>query len=280
MLKPDLSQWVGKTQTQAGRVGLEIAQMLHAVLAEGESVAPGKGDQLDPLWHWSAFTPKVTMDRITSDGHPQRGDFLPPVRLPRRMWAGGEVTFHAPMHVEQDLTQVSTVTGVDEKSDSMVFVTVAHEVFAGETLAVSEVQNIVYLHIPDEFVPPKPRPVPTNPVFSDRVPMSEALLFRYSAATFNAHRIHYDLAYAQEVEKYPGLVVHGPLQATLLLGAAVRHAKCAPARFTYRGVYPLFHTDDLHLIGFDATDDGMTLCTGIPGAHQGQHASVTWRSEE
>lgn len=160
------------------------------------------------------------MDQITSDGHPQRGDFLPPVHLPRRMWAGGEVTFHAPLLIEQPLTQVSTITSVDEKSGAMVFVTLVHQVFADDRLALSEAQNIVYLEILDQFIAPKPRPVPDAPVFSTRIDMSEALLFRYSAATFNAHRIHYDLAYAREVEKYPGLVIHGPLQATLLMQAS------------------------------------------------------------
>ena len=279
MLKPDLSQWVGKTQTQTGRVGAEIAQMLHATIGAPDSAAPVAGDTLPSLWHWAAFTPKAPMDKITQDGHPQRGDFLPPVHLPRRMWAGGEVTFHEPMLVEEPLTQVSTITGVEEKSDTMVFVTLTHEVYAKDRLALSEIQNIVYLEIPDSFAPPRARPVPDAPVFADRVTMSEALLFRYSAATFNAHRIHYDLAYAREVEKYPGLVVHGPLQATVLLQAAERHSGRAPAQFSYRGVHPLFHDDDLHVMGFEATDHGMKLCTGIPGGHQGQLASVTWRDD-
>lgn len=279
MLKPDLSRWVGKTQTRTGRVGVEIAQMLHATIGAPDTPAPVAGAPLGTLWHWAAFTEKAPMHRITSDGHPQRGDFLPPVHLPRRMWAGGEVTFHAAMQVEQALTQISTITAVDEKSDTMVFVTLTHDVYADDRLALSEVQNIVYLEIPDCYAPPRTRPVPDAPVFANRIDITEAMLFRYSAATFNAHRIHYDLAYAREVEKYPALVVHGPLQATLLLQAAERHSGRVPARFTYRGVHPLFHDDDLHVIGFDATDHGMSLCTGIPEGHQGQIASVTWRND-
>jgi len=277
MLKTDLSRWVGKSQSQQGRLGGEIAQMLHAVLGQPEAKAPAKGDQMPALWHWAAFTPKMTMEKITQDGHPTRGDFLPPVMLARRMWAGGEVTFHAPLHVEQDLRQVSSITSIDEKSDAMVFVTVAHKTYVGDTLAVSEIQNIVYLEIPDTFRPPKPRPVPTQTDFAVHTPMGEVRLFRYSAATFNAHRIHYDLAYAQQTEKYPGLVVHGPLQATLLLQPAIAHTGRDPASFSYRGVHPLFHTDDVHVFGHDSSDDGMSLCTGVPGGHQGQQATVTWR---
>jgi 3-methylfumaryl-CoA hydratase len=279
MLQTDLSQWVGKTQSQNGRLGGEIAQMLHAVLGQPEATAPANGDAMPALWHWAAFTPKMTMDKITQDGHPQRGDFLPPVKLARRMWAGGDVTFHAPLYVEENLRQVSTITSIDEKSETMVFVTVSHETYVGDTLAVSEIQNIVYLEIPDTFTPPKARPVPAQTDFAVQTPMNEVRLFRYSAATYNAHRIHYDLAYAQQVEKYPGLVVHGPLQATLLLQAAIDHTGRAPASFSYRGVHPLFHTDDLHVFGYDASDEGMSLCTGVPGGHQGQQATVTWRGE-
>lgn len=252
--------------------------MLHATVADDASSLPRSGDVMLPLWHWCAFTPKAPMNQLSEDGHPARGDFLPPIDLPRRMWAGGVAQFHRPLHVQAALRQISTIRAVEEKSGAMTFVTVDHEVFEGDALAVTETQNIVYLRIPDHFTPPKKRPVPENPVFTDAVPISEALLFRYSAATFNAHRIHYDLSYARSVEKYPGLVVHGPLQATLLLAAAMRHAGRMPARFDYRGIHPIFHDDDLRLYGHEESTDGMALCTGVPGSHQGMQAQVTWEN--
>lgn len=280
MLKPDLSQWIGKTRTQTGRIGEELAHMLHATLSPEDAATPEMGDALPSLWHWTAFNPKAPMARLAEDGHPERGDFLPPVNLPRRMWAGGSVAFHRPIRMGAPLTQTSTITAVEEKSEAMTFVTLDHEVREDGALAVAETQNIVYLQIPERFSPPNPRPTPDAPAFDVAAPVSEALLFRYSAVTFNAHRIHYDLTYAQEVEKYPGLVVHGPLQATLLLAAAKAYAGREPARFDYRGVHPMFHDDDLHLYGFDETDTGMSLCTGAPGRHQGMSAAVTWRTSE
>lgn len=272
------SKWLGKTQTLEGRLGEEIAQVLHATVADDATPFPRRGDAMPPLWHWCAFTPKAPMNRLAEDGHPARGDFLPPVDLPRRMWAGGSVQFHRPLHVEAALRQVSTIKAVEEKSADMTFVTVDHEVFEGDEPSVTETQHIVYLQIPENFTPPKKRAVPESPVFEKAVPVSEALLFRYSAATFNAHRIHYDLAYAQAVEKYPGLVVHGPLQATLLLAAAIEHARRRPASFAYRGIHPMFHDHDLHLYGFEESEDGLALCTGVPGGHQGMQANVTWEN--
>lgn len=280
MAQADLSEWIGKTRTQHGRLGEEVAQMLHATLSgagsSDGSALPKSGEVMPPLWHWCAFTPKVPMAALAEDGHPARGDFLPPVDLPRRMWAGGTVCFHHPLHVQAALVQVSTISAVEQKSESMTFVTVEHEIHEGDRQAITETQRIVYLEIPERFIPPTPRPVLEAPDFEVRVPMSEALLFRYSAATFNAHRIHYDLNYAQAVEKYPGLVVHGPLQATLLLAAAIDHAGRGPARFNYRGVHPMFHDDDLHLFGKADGEESMALCTGVPGGHQGMQATVEW----
>ncbi|WP_373635774.1 MaoC family dehydratase N-terminal domain-containing protein [Yoonia sp. SS1-5] len=276
MLKTDITRWIGKQQSHDGRLGDDIAAMLHTTLRDDELPSPRTGDVVPPLWHWAAFTQKLPMSQIADDGHPHRGDFLPPVALPRRMWAGGRVDFHAPLHIGTALRQTSTIRDVVEKSDTMVFVTVHHEIHQDSQLCLSEDHNIVYLEIPDRFSPPAPRPVPASADFVHAAPLSALRLFRYSAATFNGHRIHYDLDYAREVEKYPGLVVHGPLQATLMLQAAMSHAGRSPATFTYRGVHPIFHTDDLHIFGQE-TATGMTVCTGIPEAHQGMQATVTWK---
>lgn len=284
MLKTDLSAWIGETQTTEGRLGEDVAAMLHATLADSDAPPPARGAVAPPLWHWAAFTPKAPMARLSDDGHPERGGFLPPINLPRRMWAGGEVRFVKPIRVAAPLRQISTITAVEEKSPAMTFVTLEHAVHEEEedAPAITETQNIVYLQIPERFTPPKPRAVPAaaDRVFSRPAPITAAHLFRYSAATFNAHRIHYDIDYAKTVEKYPGLVVHGPLQATLLLAAAVAHTGRTPARFAYRGVHPVFLGDDLHLNGFDESAGTMALCTGVAETHQGLSATVTWRDEE
>jgi 3-methylfumaryl-CoA hydratase len=140
---------------------------------------------------------------------------------------------------------------------------------------ITEEQDIVYLDIPDRFRPPKPIPAPQRPDFDEPVEINEARLFRFSAATFNAHRIHYDLPYAREVEKYPGLVVHGPMQAAMLIECAIRHTRAAPARFSFRGVHPLFHGAPVRLAGrIDA--NAVELCTIAAAGHQAQQARMEW----
>lgn len=279
MLKADLTQWIGRTETLNGAISPEMAAMAHASLSTDQDVEPTSGDTAPALWHWLAFNAAPAMATLADDGHPHKGGFLPPVNLPRRMWAGGEVTFHAPVRVGAALSKTSTILKVDEKSETLTFVTVGHEIREGDELLISERQDIVYLPIPDSFSPPKARPVPAETTFDVAHPVTTPLLFRYSAMTFNAHRIHYDLPYAQDVEKYPGLVVHGPMQATLLLNAAMRHTGRQPAEFNYRGVHPMFHTHPLHLMGHEEGPEGMRLCTAVPGAHQGMQATVTWRND-
>lgn len=282
MLTSDLSQWVGRTEIHQSTLGSDVIGMLLATVSTGQQPRLRPGDELPFLAHWCAFTPKVPMGALSTDGHPKPGDFLPPVRLERRMWAGGALTFHAPLHLDARLERRSTIASVEEKSGvsgPMVFVKMRHELHEGDTFAVTETQDIVYLQIPDRFTPPRAKPVMQDADVTQAVDVNEAMLFRFSAATFNAHRIHYDLTYAQEVEKYPGLVVHGPLQAILLMQAALTHAGRTPQHFSFRGIHPMFHDDDLHLFGKD-TENGMTLCTGIPGGHQGMQAKITWEAQQ
>jgi len=276
MHSPDISHWVGRTEQQHGAFDLGSARRFAATVGGGE---PKASDPMPYLAHWCAFTPLAAMAELSADGHPRLGDFLPPVQLARRMWAGGSLEFLAPLHIDADITRISKISAITEKDGTagpMVFVTVTHDVFEKETHAISETQDIVYLNIPEVFSPPPAKPTPEDPDFIEPVDVSEALLFRYSAVTFNAHRIHYDLPYAQQVEHYPGLVVHGPLQASLLMRAALRHAPGRrPRKFSFRGVHPMFHFDDMHLFGKD-TDGGMALCTGLVGGHQGMQAKVIW----
>lgn len=274
------ADYVGRTEEREDVLSPTVARMLGATLSvvgTGDAAAE-PGAALPPLWHWAAFHPTAPMAEIGADGHPKLGGFLPAVPLERRMWAGGRLVFHAGLRVGEPLRRRSEILKVEEKSGSagaMVFVTVGHELFGESGLAISEEQDIVYIAMPDSFRPPKPIPAPDSADFDTTVPVDGVLLFRYSAATFNGHRIHYDLPYATEVEKYPGLVVHGPLQATLLMALAIRHRGRPPARFRFRGVHPMFHTHDLRLLGVDA-DDAMELCTAAPDGHQGLQARAEW----
>ncbi|WP_132544621.1 FAS1-like dehydratase domain-containing protein [Rhodovulum euryhalinum] len=265
--------WIGRTETRQGCLTVELAGMLSGALGHAAAPAPGlaPGAAMPPLWHWAAFPEFVPLSELGTDGHPRLGGFLPPLPYARRMWAGGRLGFEGQLRIGEALEKRSEILAVDEKQGAtgpMVFVRVAH-VTVGGAGRVEEEQDIVYLDIPERFTPPKKLPLPEAPAFDERVPVNEARLFRYSAATYNAHRIHYDLPYAREVEKYPGLVVHGPMQATLLMEAGLRHAGgSAPRAFRFRGVHPMFADEDMRLIGKRDEDGALELCTGTPSGHQ------------
>ena len=240
----DPREWVGRTQTARDTIHSSAAERMAATLGGERTLAPG--DPLPPLWHWMAHPHVVPAAGIGPDGHPARGGFLPPVELPRRMWAGSRVTFHAPLPVGEELERTSTIASVDLKegrSGRLCFVTVRHEIRTGGTLRVSDEHDIVYREEPDPDAPPPP-PVtpPEGATASETVVPDPVLLFRYSALTFNGHRIHYDRDYCREVEGYEGLVVHGPLTATLLADLARRTAGRDLASFRFRAVAPVFDT--------------------------------------
>ena len=197
------------------------------------------------------------------------------------MWAGGRLTFRDELRVGDAVTQRSRIQKVVEKEGKagrMVFVTVRHEVWSPRGLAVEEEQDIVYVAMPTRFVPPDPVPAPADPAWSVPVAVDPVLLFRFSALTFNGHRIHYDLPYATEVEKYPGLVVHGPLQAMLLLQAAKRHQPGRrPGSYSFRGVRPLFHFESLRTLGLPRADGGHDLCAANGDGNATMQATVHWR---
>jgi 3-methylfumaryl-CoA hydratase len=278
------AEFVGRTEEAEDSVPAQTARALAATLdmdADARAAAGIAPDGLlPPLWHWLAFLPDAPMSALGADGHPKRGGFLPPIPLERRMWAGGKLRFHGALGIGETMHRRSEITRVAEKAGStgrMVFVTVAHEIATTRGLAVSETQDIVYMATPERFVPPLPTQPPGAPAWSEAVTVDAARLFRFSAATFNAHRIHYDLPYATGVEKYPGLVVHGPLQAILLMEAARRRRGGAwPAGYAFRGVRPLFHHDPLRLVGGPEADGGQDLCTAVGTDYVCMQARVTW----
>ncbi len=271
---------VGRRQVCHGAVSAAQADMLGATVVPGW--APGSlpdGAVLPHLWHWVAFPPTAPMDDLGPDGHPRLGGFLPDLGLNRRMWASGSLRFLRPLHVGEALTLTSEIASVDRKDTAggpMAFVTVRHRIDGETGPAIAEDQTIVYLQIPPEFRAPKAIPAPDAPAFDRTVAITTPLLFRYSAATFNAHRIHYDRPYAIDVEHYPGLVVHGPLQATLVMAAATAHRGSPPTAFSFRGLHPMFDDHDLRVIGVDQPDGTLALCTAAPAGHQGMQATAGW----
>ena len=242
-----LRAWVGRSETRQDEVRPQPAAALAATL-DLDPAEPATGTQLPPLWHWLYFTPLTRAGETGPDGHALRGGFLPPVPLPRRMWAGGRLQFHQPLRVGDAVSRVSRIGDVQVKqgrAGALVFVTVGHAVSGPAGLALSEEHDIVYREPPQPGAPqPVPQAAPAGESFAREIVPDPVLLFRYSALTFNGHRIHYDRSYAAEVEGYPGLVVHGPLIATLLLDLLRRERPRAQVRsFSFRAVRPVF---DIH----------------------------------
>ena len=250
--------WIGREEVRTDRIDSGLAARWLATLDRN---APGDGNVPQGL-HWCLCLPDAATAKLGADGHPLRddsqGSFLPPIALPRRMWASSKVEFFAPLRVGEAVTRNSRVQTITEKSGGsgqLVFVDVAHEIFGETGLSVRELQSIVYREAagPDAALsPPKEeqRHVDLDGWSSHRMlTPSEPLLFRFSALTFNSHRIHYDLPYAQGEERYRGLVVHGPLTATLLLDLARREfGDNTLTHFTYRGLSPAICGEALHLV--------------------------------
>ncbi len=246
-----LRSWIDRTETLSD-VATKVPPTALAATLDREGLPFDEGAELPPCWHWLYFLPLHAQSELGPDGHPQRGGFLPPVPLPRRMWAGSQLTFHAPLRVGQAIERTSRIVDVrlkEGRTGSLVFVNVQHEIQADGVAAISERQDIVYRDMPAAPATPvaasaahAAQPAaPQEADWSRRIEPDQVLLFRYSALTFNGHRIHYDRRYTTSTEGYPGLVVHGPLTATLLLDLLHRHLPGARVRdYTFRGVSPLF----------------------------------------
>lgn len=248
-----LRQWVGRTERRGDVVTAAPVAAMSAMLDRDDPL-PAAGDELPPLWHWLYFLPLARQSEIGPDGHAQRGGFLPQVPLPRRMWAGGRLEFRAPLRVGEDIRRTSRILDVSAKegrSGRLVFVSVRHDIANAQGAALTEEHDIVYRDNPQPGAPaPKPPPTPTGAAFEREIVPDPVLLFRYSALTFNGHRIHYDRTYVTEVEGYPGLIVHGPLIATLLVDLLRRNLPDARiARFAFRAVSPLFDIHRFHVCG-------------------------------
>jgi 3-methylfumaryl-CoA hydratase len=249
----DFGAWIGRTETTDDPMAVTQARAAAAMFDDASAVLDD-GSPLPPLWHWFYFLPRAPQSQLDDDGHPKRGGFLPPIPYPRRMFAGSTLRFHRPLQLGRPARRHATITDVAMKSGrsgSLAFVTVALRFEQDGALCVDEEQQIVYRE-PGAAVPaPAEAAWPALPdgAWSRLVMPDPRLLFRFSALTFNAHRIHYDRDYANRVEGYPGLVVHGPLTAMLLADLAARQSGRPVTAFSFRGLAPLFDLAPFRLVG-------------------------------
>ena len=240
-----LLEWINKTTEAEDTIRLQPANFMEATLNRPPKLK--EGDNLPPLWHWVYFLEAKPESDLGRDAHPKKGDFLPPIQLPRRMWAGGRFTFYNDLVIGEKAKKITTIKKIAEKEGSagpLCFITLEHKIYSKDEISIIEEQDLVYLQ---DQQGSKSLPLAQNNVekadFSQEIYPSAILLFRYSALTFNGHRIHYDLDYAKNVEGYDGLVFHGPLTATLLLDLALKERKQPIKKYSFRGIAPLSNLD-------------------------------------
>jgi 3-methylfumaryl-CoA hydratase len=258
-----LQQWIGRSETSAEQITSFPSNALAATFNRDDEPYV-IGSKLPPLWHWLHFLPVSPLAEAGEDGHPERGGFLPPIPLPRRMWAGSRLDFVRPLIIGSTMTRRSTIKKIEHKagrSGDLIFVTVRHDMSDMTGIAIGEEHDIVYrpAALPGAAAP-IPVQAPSGGDWQREVQPDPVLLFRYSALTFNSHRIHYDLDYVTKVEGYPGLIVHGPMLATLLLDGLRRARPVAEVKsFNFRAVAPIFHIDTFAVCGKIATDGTVAL---------------------
>ncbi len=280
--KPDidhLRQWIGRSTQATDTVTAQLVKGLRATLflPIGE---PKAGDAAPFTVHWCLAPAVVPMSELGPDGHPARGGFLPPVPLPRRMWAGGELELLDCLRVGDDVTRTSRIADVNLKTGStgaLCFVAVDHEITTPRGTAIRERHNIVYRDVSTASpAPAKPAAPPPKAQHRETHMADTVLLFRYSALTFNGHRIHYDRDYVTKVEGYPGLIFHGPLQASFMIEFAAKlHGGTAPKKVSYRGVQPLFEGSEFS-VNASKTDSGMELWTANSQGEPTMKGTATW----
>lgn len=287
-----LRSWIGREDVATDLVSADLARKYHATF-DLPGDPPAAGAPVPRLIHFCLAQPSVPTAGLGTDGHPARGGFLPPVPLPRRMWAGGSLVFHDDLRVGDAVRRLSRIEDVTVKkgrTGTLCFVSVSHRIEVAGAVRIEERQDIVYRDIdaagarsiPEgdatqpAAAPPPAAAAPAEPGEHIRALTADArLLFRYSALTFNAHRIHYDRHFASEIEGYPGLVVHGPLQAALLMNFATELAGTPPAHFDFRGLSPLFDGEPFTL-NASGGSAGMKLWSARRGGPVSMSATASW----
>ncbi len=275
MTTPDLAQWIGRTREGEDEITRPALRRIAAMLDRSEDFAPGT--PIPPHWYAMFFPEIAPQSAIGADGHPRRGDFLPPIDLPRRMFAGRRVTFPGVLRVGDIAAKRSEIVSITPKtgrSGRMMFVTVRHTISARDGVAVVEEQDLVYREAAAPGVaPPDTTPAPSDPAWREAAHPDPVLLFRYSAVTFNGDRIHYDVDYTRGIEGYPALVVNGGLTLLLLLEAAIRAHGRQPVSVSVRNIRPLH-------IGHDITLAGSTILAGKAAAWAADHTGALAVSAE
>jgi 3-methylfumaryl-CoA hydratase len=275
-----LRQWIGRTNEVSDTVTAQLVKGLRATLFQ-EIGAPKTGDAAPFTTHWCLGQAVYPMSELGPDGHPTRGGFLPPVPLPRRMWAGGELEFLDTLRVGDVAKRTSRIADVTMKTGStgvLCFVSVAHEVTTPRGVAIRERQDIVYRDVSTTPQAASAKPAAPPPVAQHREThvSDPVLLFRYSALTFNGHRIHYDRDYVTKVEGYPGLIFHGPLQATFIVELAAKlHGGQPPKKLSYRGLQPLFEGSEFS-INANTPDNGTELWIANAAGQPTMKGTATW----
>lgn len=272
-----LRSWIGREDVADDVVTADLARKYHATF-DCPGDAPQEGEVVPRLIHFCLAQPAAPTSRLGEDGHPARGGFLPPVPLPRRMWAGGSFIFTGDLHVGDRMRRTSRIADVtlkEGRTGALCFVTVQHRVEAHDTLIIEERQDIVYRGRDAPSSAAKAPPSPEECAHVKPMKAEAPLLFRYSALTFNGHRIHYDRRYAIDEEGYPGLVVHGPLQAALLYYYASDLRGAPSTRFRFRGLSPLFDDDAFSLHAADI-GDGLKIWTAKDNGAVCMSAEAGW----
>lgn len=271
-----LRSWIGREEVAEDVVTADLVRKFKATL-DLPGGPPQIGGVAPRLIHFCLAQPAAPTAALGPDGHPRRGGFLPPVPLPRRMWAGGNVTFRDDLRVRDAVRRVSRIADVvakEGRTGLLCFVTVEHTIAAEGKPLLQERQDIVYRGLDSGGAKAAPAPAESGR-HQRRVDASPPLLFRYSALTFNGHRIHYDRRYVTEVEGYPGLIVHGPLQATLLLHFAAEIHGAPPTRFDFRSLSPLFDDDGM-MLHAEENGDGLKLWTARENGPVAMAAEAGW----
>jgi 3-methylfumaryl-CoA hydratase len=251
----DLDQyrsWIGRTDSAEDEITAWPVKAMTASL-DRDDPPPKRGEPIPLGWHWFYFLEARRHSEIGPDGHPKRGGFLPPIPLPRRMWAGGRMEFRRALRMGEPIRRESEIVSIEPKqgrSGTLVFLTARHTIYGSNEIAAIDEHDIVFREAAKAGeAPAVGKPAPEAAAWRRSLQADPVLLFRFSALTFNGHRIHYDAPYASGEEHYPALVVHGPLQATLLLDLCRRHSARPVARFDYRAMSPLFHTETFTING-------------------------------
>ena len=255
----DYSQWVGKTLEINDELSLSPLNRMSATL-DKKFKEFTNGDEVPPLWHWLYFLESTPQSMLAEDGHAKRGGFLPPIPLPRRMWAGSRFNFKAPLKAGEKVSRTSRIKDIkikEGKTGSLAFVNVSHEIKTKTGVALMEEHDIVYRENPKtkatSFSAKQPE---IKSDFSESFTPDPVVLFRYSALTFNGHRIHYDRDYVTEVEGYPGLLVHGPLLATLMLDCFIKHHPGLKiSNFEFKAHHPVFDLKPFKICGQNPNGD-------------------------